>query len=129
MINNKEVFQYSYSAEKREEIENIRKRYQQEESEEEAKMKELRELDRKVQCAGTIPSILLGVIGTLILGTGMSCVLVWGSQLLFPGIVFGIIGMAGIALAYPLSRLLHEKRKKELTPEILKLSEELMLLF
>ena len=123
-MNKKEVFQYNYSAAKQEEIENIRKRYQQEESEEEDKMKELRKLDRKVQRAGTIPSVLLGLTGTLIFGTGMSSVLVWGE--VFLGIVFCIIGVTGIALAYPLSRLLYEKCKKELTPEILKLREELM---
>ena len=125
--NSREMFQYNYSGQQQEEIRDIHKRYcQQEVSEEVEKMEKLRQLDQRVQTAGTIPSILVGLAGTLVLGTGMACVLVWGGSLFVPGILLGITGIAGIAFAYPLSRILYQKRKKELTPEILRLTEELM---
>lgn len=120
------VFQYNYNGTQQEEIRNIRKRYLQEGSGENEKLEELRRLDKQVQTAGVIPAITLGLMGTLVLGAGLSCVLVWGGLLFIPGILLGILGIAGIALAYPLSGVLHEKRKKELTPEILRLTEELM---
>lgn len=126
MEKEKEIFKYNYSGAQQEEIRNIRERYRQQPEEETENVEKLRRLDRQVQSAGTIPSVLLGLAGTLIFGTGMACVLVWGGSLFAVGIVLGIVGIAGIALAYPLSGILHEKRKQELTPEILRLTEELL---
>ena len=46
--------------------------------------------------------------------------------MMIPGIVIGVIGMVGVALAYPLYQYLVKKEKERLGPEILKLTEELM---
>ncbi|MBE6759439.1 MAG: hypothetical protein E7554_05035 [Ruminococcaceae bacterium] len=118
-----EIFTYSYSAKQQEEIKNIRKKYL---PPEEDKMELLRRLDASVTTPGTIASLAAGIIGTLILGVGMCCCMVWGGFWFIPGIVIGLIGIMILAFAYPLYTKLTEKQRKKLAPEILRLTEELM---
>lgn len=62
------VFTYQYSAAQNREVEYIRKKYL---TREESKIEVLRRLDNRVQSAGIIPSLCLGVIGALIFGIGV----------------------------------------------------------
>lgn len=117
-----DVFEYTYSATEQEEVEKIRRKYM---PKEEDKMEKLRKLDRQVGRKGTIVSLALGIVGALILGTGMSMSLVWTDFLLVPGILIGIIGMVVLGAAYPVYRKLVEKEKERLAPQILALTEEL----
>ena len=133
MSNNqeKEVFCYTYSAPQQEEINAIRNKYI---SKEEDKMEQLRRLDKSVNQKGTIVSIILGILGSLILGTGMSLIMSdFGSLFHLYGtdaaVVGGIIGLTGISLmacAYPVYCSLVKKEKKRVAPEILRLTEELL---
>ena len=116
-------FQYTYSAKQQEEIKNIRQKYM---PKEEDKMEQIRRLDESVARPGTIASIVLGVIGTLLFGLGMSCTTVWAEKLFIPGIVIGIFGIIGMAAAYPVYVSVTKKQRQKLAPEILRLSEELM---
>lgn len=122
MEEKKETFEYTYSASREVEIEKIRQKYL---PKEESKMDELRRLDQSVERPGMIAGIALGVIGCLVLGTGMSCVMVWGGTLFGPGIVLGILGLALIALAYPVYARITKQQKQKLAPRILALTEEL----
>lgn len=115
-------FEYSYSAAEQEEVEKIRRKYM---PKEEDKMEKLRKLDRQVERKGTTASLALGMVGTLIMGAGMSMGLVWTDFLLVPGILIGIIGMVVLGAAYPVYRKLVEKEKERLAPQILALTEEL----
>ena len=117
------VFRYTYSAAEEDEIRRIRQKYA---PQEESKLERLRRLDRSVTQKGTIWALVLGVLGTLILGLGMCCVLVWKGTWFIPGILIGLAGIAVLAPAYPLYRRITEKERARLAPEILKLSEELM---
>lgn len=45
---------------------------------------------------------------------------------MIPGIVIGSVGIAGMALAYPLCCSVTQKERKRLAPEILRLTNELM---
>lgn len=120
--NNKEAeFQYSYSAKEQEEIKKIRSRY---EAPKEDKMAYLRRLDEGATRKGTLISIVLGVIGTLIFGVGMCCVLVW--QVFVPGIVIGMIGIAALSVAYPVYVRMTKKEREKIAPEILRLTDELL---
>ena len=74
MNQNKETFEYRYSARQQEEIEAIRKKYL---PEEEDKMEQLRKLDRQAARKGTITAIIVGVLGCLLLGIGMCCTMEW----------------------------------------------------
>ena len=122
MENKKETFEYTYSAKQQQEIENIRKKYL---PKEEDKMEQLRRLDRSATKKGTMVSIILGTVSALILGVGMCCTMVWPETLFIPGIIVGIIGIAGVADAYPIYLSITRKERKKLAPQILKLTEEL----
>ena len=122
MENKKETFEYTYSAKQQQEIENIRKKYL---PKEEDKMEQLRRLDRSATKKGTMVSIILGTVSTLILGVGMCCTMVWSENWFVPGIIIGFTGLAGIAASYPLYRSITRRERKKLAPQILKLTEEL----
>ena len=131
---NKEVFSYSYSAKEQEEIKKIRKKYiTNDPQKHEDKMERLRFLDASTTKKGTIASLVIGIIGALILGTGMSLAMTdIGSFLgndtlaLIIGILIGVLGIISVALAYPIYNLITAKERKRIAPEILRLSDELM---
>ena len=123
MENNQNGFQYTYSAKEQAEIKNIRSKYI---PKEENKMEQLQRLDASATQKATMYAIIVGVIGALILGAGMSCCMVWTDALLIPGIVIGIIGMAVLAVAYPLYNRTLKKERERIAPEILRLTDELM---
>lgn len=121
MENKKEDFSYTYSAQEQEEVKRIREKY---EPREESKIEQLRRLDESVTRPGRIISLILGVVGTLMLGLGMCCVMEWNLFVL--GIVIGIFGIVVVATAYPVYMQITKSRRQKLAPQILKLSEELM---
>lgn len=118
----KETFEYRYSAKQQEEIRKIREKYI---PREENKMEQLRRLDASATKPGMITAITLGTISVLILGIGMCCTMLWADRLFLPGVIIGIVGMVGMDLAYPLYNRITKRRRKELAPEIMQLTEEL----
>ena len=118
-----EGFQYSYSAKQQEEIKKIRSKY---EEPKEDKMAYLRRLDESATRKGTLLSIAVGVIGTLILGLGMCCVMVWQITWFVPGILIGLLGIAVLAIAYPVYLQVTKKEREKIAPEILRLTDELL---
>ena len=116
-------FQYTYSAAQRAEIENIRKKYL---PPEEDKMEQLRRLDRSTTQKATVLSLIVGILGALILGCGLSCVLVWAGVWFVPGIVIGLVGITLICCAYPIYLRIAEQERAKIAPEILRLTDELM---
>lgn len=123
MENNNETFQYNYSAKEQEEILQIRKKYM---PAKEDKMTQLRKLDNKVNEKATIWSIMIGIVGSLILGGGMSMCMVAGGIWFVPGILIGIIGMAVLGAAYPIYNHVLKKEREKAAPEIMRLTDELM---
>lgn len=121
----KETFEYTYSAQEQEEVRKIREKYLPPE-ERATKMEQLRKLDAGVTRKGAVVSITVGTIFTLIMGIGICCCMVWTDQLMIPGIIIGLIGMIGAALAYPLYKRIVRKERERIAPQILKLTEELM---
>ena len=121
-------FEYTYSAAQRQEIEAIRKKYL---PKEEDKMEQLRRLHYSATQKAQAASIAIGVLGALILGTGMSLILTeLGSALehwaMVIGILTGILGLILVALAYPIYNRTLRKERQRIAPEILRLSEELL---
>lgn len=121
-------FEYTYSAERQQEIEAIRKKYL---PQEEDKMEQLRRLHSIPTQKAQAASIAIGVVGTLILGTGMSlCMTELGAALghlaMVTGIAVGILGLILVALAYPLYNFVLRKDRRRIAPEILRLSDELL---
>lgn len=122
---NREKLTFTYSARQQEEIKKIRAKYAPP-AEIEDKMAQLRRLDASVTRKGTMVSLIVGVISALILGVGMCCCLVWGATLFIPGIAIGIVGIIGVALAYPLYNRITQKERERIAPEIIRLTDELM---
>lgn len=118
-----EQFDYTYSAKQQEEIKKIRNKYM---VQEEDKMQQLRRLDQSVTQKSTTYSIIIGVIGALIMGVGMSCCMVWQGIWFIPGIIIGVIGMVLVAMAYPVYCNTLKKEREKIAPEIIRLSDELM---
>ena len=121
-MENKETFSYTYSAKEQEEIKKIREKYAPKEAD---KMEQLRRLDAGVTQKGTVVSLVVGIIGALILGTGMSMCMVW-TELFVLGIIVGIVGIAVISAAYPLYSYVTKKEREKIAPEIIRLTDELM---
>lgn len=119
----KQGFTYTYSAREQEEVRRIREKYS---PRPEDKLEQLRRLDESVTRKATVAALVLGIVGTLILGLGMSCTLVWTETLFVPGIVIGVIGIAALCAAYPVYQHLVKKERERIAPEILRLTDELM---
>lgn len=122
-MENKETFEYNYAAMEQNEVKKIREKYL---PKEENKMEQLRKLDQSVVKSGTIAAIVLGIIGSLILGVGMCCVTVWAQKLFVVGIIIGVLGIAILGMAYPVYVKKTKKEREKIAPQILALSEELM---
>lgn len=126
MEENKTTFNYSYSANQQSEIKKIREKYTPSASKEETKMETLRRLDESAAKPGMIVSLIVGIISTLVMGVGMCCTIVWADSMFIPGIIIGVIGIAGAISAYPIYSRITKKRRKKLAPDILRLTDELM---
>ncbi len=136
MDNNKQNgFSYTYSAEEQEELKRIRAKYIPEENgEDEDKMERLRKLDGSVAKTAQLVALTVGIIGTLILGFGMSLCMtdigavlgMDGSLSIIVGIVTGVLGGAAAAVAYPIYNAIVRIKQRKLAPEIIRLTDELM---
>ena len=127
-MENNENFSFTYSAEQQKEIEAIRNKYI---PQEENKMDRLRKLHAIPTQKAQAASLAFGIIGALIMGTGMSLAMteigaILGSLAMVLGIVVGIVGMVLVALAYPIYNRTLKKERERIAPEILRLSDELL---
>ncbi len=127
-MENKEGFSFTYSAAQMQEVEEIRKKYLPKEAD---KMEQLRKLHNAVEQKAQAASIAVGVVGTLIMGTGMSLFMtdlgaaLGGLATVF-GILAGVAGLILVALAYPLYNRVLKKERQRIAPRILQLTDELL---
>lgn len=132
-MENKDTFNYTYSAKKQEEIKAIRKKYT-EQPKEEDKIAKLRRLDAGVTKKATTVSLIVGILGALILGFGMSLIMsdlsdIMGLQqniAIIIGVIVGIIGIIPVSVAYPLYNSIVKTERKKIAPEIIRLTDELL---
>ncbi len=134
-VNNNESngFAYTYSAKEQAELKRIREKYTPT-TEAEDKMTRLRRLDASVTQSAQIVALIFGIIGTLILGFGMSlCMTNIGATLeieksasMAIGISVGIIGAILLSFAYPMYNFIIKHRRARIAPEIIRLTDELM---
>ena len=135
MENNNENngFQYTYSAKEQAELKRIRDKYTAP-TEAEDKMARLRRLDASVTQTAQVVALVFGIIGTLVLGFGMSLCMtdlgvILGSyrdMAMVVGIIVGVIGGVLASLAYPIYNVIVKAKRKKLAPEIIRLTDELM---
>ena len=94
-------------------------------------MEQLRKLHAIPTQKAQAASIAIGVIGALIMGTGMSLAMTelgaaLGGIAMVLGILIGIVGMVLVALAYPIYNRVLKKQRERIAPEILRLSDDLL---
>ena len=125
VVNKNEGFVYTYSAQTNKEIEKIRAKYL---PKRESKLEMLIRLDKQTEKTGQAVSIAFGVVGSLLLGVGMCCTMVWNTGIFMTivGILVGLFGMGMIGLAYPTYKKLTEKERAKVAEQIIALSEELL---
>lgn len=124
-------FSYTYSAKEQEEIRKIQQKYQ---PKEEQDIDRLRKLDAKVTKKATVVSLELGIVGALILGSGMSLIMtdlgnilgMQGITNIIVGLLVGSIGLVLVILAYPMYQKVLKKEREKIAPEILRLTGELI---
>lgn len=129
--NTESSFKYTYSAKEQDEIKRIRQKYQ---SQEEDSMTRLRKLDASATSKATVIALVLGIVGALILGMGMSLIMtdlavllgMTGMTNMIIGIITGVLGAILAALAYPVYSKVLKREREKIAPEILKLTDELM---
>lgn len=130
-MENKETFNYTYSAKEQAEIQNIRKKYL---APEEDKMAQLRRLDASVSKKAGVKALSVGVAGALVMGLGMSLIMTdLGDAVgllhitaMVMGICVGIVGMAIAALALPVYNHSVCKERERIASEIIRLTDELL---
>lgn len=120
MSEKSKTFTYNYSAEQQVELKKIRDRYT---PRKESKIERLRRLDASATKPGAVISTAVGVIGALLLGIGMCCILLWSDFIL--GIAAGAVGIVAVIIALPMYLHITKKRREKLAPEILRLANEL----
>ena len=116
-------FTYNYSAARNKEVESIRRKYM---PHEESKLETLKRLDYRVQTAGMIESLCFGIIGALVFGVGMCFFLDVFAGAAWLTAILMICGTLLMIPAYPIYRRIARKTRAELTPEILRLSDEII---
>ncbi|MBQ7868683.1 MAG: hypothetical protein IJ354_11165 [Clostridia bacterium] len=122
-MENDKTFQYTYSAKEQAKIREIRSKYL---PKEENKMEQIQRLDASVTQKATMYAIIVGVVGTLLFGTGMSCCMTQTGKWFAVGIPVGLVGLLVLAAAYPLYNHVVRKERKRIAPEILRLTDELL---
>ena len=119
---NENVFSYTYSAICRQEVLNIRKKYL---PREETKLEELIRLDSLVQNSGVTQSLCAGIGGCLVFGLGLCLAMEVIGQMIWLGVILGLVGTGGMVAAFPVYRKLYNKAKAQHTPRILELVAQL----
>ena len=94
-------------------------------------MEQLRKLHAIPTQKAQAAAIGTGVIGALVLGTGMSLCLTGlgaalGDAAMVLGIAVGLAGMVMVALAYPIYSRTLKKEREKIAPEILRLTDALL---
>ena len=85
-----------------------------------------------VNSKATAASLVVGIIGALIMGTGMSIIMteigaMLGTALSYGlGIGLGVIGIILVCLAYPIYNRIIKKERARIAPEIIRLTDELI---
>lgn len=83
-------------------------------------LRNIQELEKEKHNSGVIFSLIFGIISVLILGGGMSLVLLNDNNLTYYliGTLIGIIGIALIAINYPIFKMINKRKFVSIQPKI-----------
>ena len=99
----------------------IRKKYMERGT---TKFDRLQALDTEVKTPGIVTASIIGIIGALVMGAGMSNVMVWNNMTI--GLALGIPGLLMVCLAWPVYKMITVHRKKKYAKQIMELSDEII---
>ena len=119
-------FNFRYTApteDERREINSIRRQYSPQEKTE-SKLEKLRRLDALVKNTATVVAFVMGIVGCLIFGLGMSMIVEW--NIVLWGISVCIVGGVMMLIASPVYKAVLNKGKRKYGQQILSLSDELL---
>ncbi len=119
-------FSYNYSADRNEELRKIREKYAVKTVDEQSAVHRIRAMDRKIELPGKIIGIVFGLTSTLIFGSGLGLCIETNGMLFVIGLVLGILGIVGMALAPAVAKSVFEKQKAKHGAEIVRLIDESM---
>lgn len=120
-------FSLHYSASQQNEVRKIRDKYNSLSSNGRTNTvqnsyERIKALDASTTKNGTIVSLVVGIISSLILGTGMRCIMMWDMMII--GLLVGIIGLVGCICAYPIYASMVRSARVKVQSEILSLCED-----
>ena len=95
-----------------------------------SKVKALKKLDAKVKNPARSFAFTVGIVSSLVLGTGMSLAMgvIGDNSLLMMalGIVIGCIGILGVSVNYPLYKKILTNQKNKYASDIIRLANEIV---
>ncbi|MDE5616875.1 MAG: dihydropteridine reductase [Clostridia bacterium] len=90
------------------------------------KLDKLKALDKKVKRPAKIFAYIFGMLGTLVLGTGMCMAMKVIGDLMAAGILVGCSGIIMVSLNYVIYKNILKARKKKYSKQILEISESII---
>jgi len=118
-MNDEKEFRYSYRAPENQEVLQIRNKYL---PQKETKLEELKRLDCLVQASGVTAALCAGIGGFLLFLWSLYLSM---GDLVWIGCLFGLLGAAGMTVAYPIHKKAQNRAKEKYVPRILELTSEL----
>lgn len=115
-------------------VQKIRTQYTEKEN---TQLDALKALDKKVKKPANIFAYTFGVIGSLVLGSGMSLAMnviepgtyfgiTISENMMLPGIIIGILGIVMVSINYPIYKRILNSRRNKYAGKIVALSEEIL---
>lgn len=115
-------------------VQKIRTQYTEKEN---TQLDSLKALDKKVKKPANVFAYTFGTIGALVLGSGMSLAMnviepgtyggmTIGDNMMLPGIITGLVGIAMVSVNYPIYKSILNSRRNKYADKIIALSDEIM---
>lgn len=125
------TYSYTYSAKEQAELKKLRDKYM---PEEENKLERLRRLDKSVTHKALAWALVLGIVGAIVMGAGMSLIMtdmadtlgLSQQSTLLIGVPIGVVGGVMAVLSYPVYKHVSRREREKLAPEVMRLTDELM---
>lgn len=93
---------------------------------------ELKELDSKVKRPANLFAYIFGIIGAIVMGSGMSLVMTDIAEMIgvgnpmILGTVIGIVGLIMTIINFPIYKTILNSRRKKYAEEIIEISDRIM---
>lgn len=84
------------------------------------KIDQLEALDSKVKTPALAVASIVGILGALVMGAGMSNIMVYENMTL--GLALGVPGLIAVCMVWPLYKEILNRRKKKYASQIMELS-------